>query len=691
MRLTLLKKMLLFILGPAILGLPILTFLASMTASLNLVSAVDDQMLELVEVQASEIDNVVHYLQKVNQTYGALPNIENYARLYATNPISLQAESSRSAANQYLGELLDMYPEISAAYLVGRAGTMIANPDTQFIGTDISDYPSIISALAGKSDIEVRVSRTSGKLGTYLTAPVVDNGTQEVLGALVFRLNLDSLYDKTVGRIDLENNMVSYVYDSDFRIVMDMHDEHVGRKDGNLSYLQDMKKAPLGLVRINTDEKKSVAHYALIPSLDWYIVLDTPVEDRIAPSERLFFEIGRIALFIIIVMSAIIIYVARGIAIALREGAEIATFVAAGNLKLTDEHIKHITKLAAQKNEIGDLALGLGVMIQNLEKMVKSSEEATNEAKAAVAVAEQAKHEADEAAALAAQARREGLLDAAKQLEGVVNVVASASEKLTQQIELSSRSVSDQAERIADTASAMEQMNSTVLEVARNSGESAQISENTRQKALAGAQITEKCKNSILVVQEESLKVRNNMNALAEHAQSINTVMGVITDIADQTNLLALNAAIEAARAGEAGRGFAVVADEVRKLAEKTITSTTDVANAISAIQTSTENNVKQVDVAVQGIEEATALATQSGEALRDILEMADLSAAGVRTIATASEEQSVTVREVTSSIEQINDIATDTNNAMVEAADAVTELSAQTQELSNIIDQLKQ
>ncbi len=284
----------------------------------------------------------------------------------------------------------------------------------------------------------------------------------------------------------------------------------------------------------------------------------------------------------------------------------------------------------------------------------------------------------------------DGRHQAAYQLESIVNNVASASVHLTSQIDISAHGAETAAMRMTETATAMDEMNGTVLEVARNSNHSAELAESTKQKANEGASIAKKSEDTMIRLRDESLAVRVSMGELAEHAQSISAVMSVISDIADQTNLLALNAAIEAARAGEAGRGFAVVADEVRKLAEKTMTSTSDVSKAILAIQQSTEVNVRQIDATVKSIEEATGLAIASGESLSGILEMAEESADGIRAIATASEQQSATSDEIAQSISDVSNIVIETTAAMTEATQAVNLLSEQAKQLSELIEELK-
>ncbi|MDR1857746.1 MAG: methyl-accepting chemotaxis protein, partial [Desulfovibrio sp.] len=177
---------------------------------------------------------------------------------------------------------------------------------------------------------------------------------------------------------------------------------------------------------------------------------------------------------------------------------------------------------------------------------------------------------------------------------------------------------------------------------------------------------------------------------LGKQAEAIGGVMGVISDIADQTNLLALNAAIEAARAGEAGRGFAVVADEVRKLAEKTMSATQEVGSSIGAIQQSAKANMEAVAGAVHNVEEATTLANRSGDALKEIVDMSATNAAVVTSIATAAEEQSATSEEIAKALEEINRIVGETTDGMVQSSQAVQDLSKMAQELNSVMVKLR-
>ena len=333
----------------------------------------------------------------------------------------------------------------------------------------------------------------------------------------------------------------------------------------------------------------------------------------------------------------------------------------------------------------GSIVEMVNALKTHIENAQRESENAREQSRKAQEAMQQA-----EAASREAQSKTEAMLVAADKLEQVGGVVSSASTELSAQIEQSDRGAAESATRLSEAATAMNEMNATVQEVARNAGSASNASAETKQKAEAGAQVVAKAVRSIDQVHQMSLELKDDMTQLNEHAQDITRIMGVISDIADQTNLLALNAAIEAARAGDAGRGFAVVADEVRKLAEKTMASTNDVGNAIKAIQESTAKSMTGVDNAVERIGEATELASQSGAALEEIVATVEATADQVNAIATASEEQSAASEEINQSIVQVNDMARQTAEAMAEAAKAVSDLAAQAQGLTDLIQELK-
>ena len=278
----------------------------------------------------------------------------------------------------------------------------------------------------------------------------------------------------------------------------------------------------------------------------------------------------------------------------------------------------------------------------------------------------------------------------AEQASTISNRLAVASEELSAQVEHVSRGAEQQRSRVESTATAMTEMNSTVLDVAKNAIRGAEQSEMARNKASDGAALVNNVVRAINQVNQVASLLQANMEDLGAQAERIGGVMNVISDIADQTNLLALNAAIEAARAGEAGRGFAVVADEVRKLAEKTMEATHEVGANISAIQKSAKTNIEEVDKAAKAISDATELAASSGHALKEIVSLSTDNSAIVTSIASAAEEQSATSAEIHQAIDEISKIVAETSEGMTQSATAVSELSNLAQELNRIMSELR-
>ncbi len=284
----------------------------------------------------------------------------------------------------------------------------------------------------------------------------------------------------------------------------------------------------------------------------------------------------------------------------------------------------------------------------------------------------------------------DAILTMSSQANEIATRVASTATELRAQIEQSEQAAIESQRQIESTSTAMNEMNNTVVDVARSAGNASSVANDARTRADDGSQIVETVVKSIAGVDKQAKKLKQDMLQLGADAESINTIMNVISDIADQTNLLALNAAIEAARAGEAGRGFAVVADEVRKLAEKTMSATVEVGNAIKGVQASVETNMANVDVSVENIAEATNQAHLAGTSLKEILSLVDKSADQIRSIATAAEEQSATSEEISNTLITVTSNADTMTHNMSEATVAVNDLAEQASRLNQLIIQLK-
>jgi len=287
------------------------------------------------------------------------------------------------------------------------------------------------------------------------------------------------------------------------------------------------------------------------------------------------------------------------------------------------------------------------------------------------------------------QENQEKLLQVARDIDAFTQHVAAASEELAAQIEEASRGTENQRDRTASTATAMEQMNATVLEVARHAGEAASGSRAVQEKSAHGAAVVAQVVEAMGRVNTMSTELSTEINELGRQAADISSIINVIQDIADQTNLLALNAAIEAARAGEAGRGFAVVADEVRKLAERTMAATAEVTGSIQNITSTVDKNVRSVAQAVAGIEASNRLAVQAGESLGEILEIAGKAVDQITSIATAAEEQSATSEEINRSVDEINAIASETAQGMNQSAQAISDLARQVSDLKELVTRM--
>jgi methyl-accepting chemotaxis protein len=275
------------------------------------------------------------------------------------------------------------------------------------------------------------------------------------------------------------------------------------------------------------------------------------------------------------------------------------------------------------------------------------------------------------------------VVDATQATSSAASQISSSSEELASGAqELSSQ--------VHEIASAIEQMTSTIIQTSKSTNRTAENSKHSVEVAQRGGEVILQTVDGITKIAEVVSKASDIIQELGKNSQQIGDIVQVIDEIADQTNLLALNAAIEAARAGEQGRGFAVVADEVRKLAERTTKATKEIAQMIRKIQTDTKNAVESVNQGAIVVEEGKKLASKAGQSLKEIISSANEVVDLANQVASASEEQSSTAEQISKNIESISHVTNESASGIQQIARSADDLNRLTEKLSNLVSQFK-
>jgi len=275
-------------------------------------------------------------------------------------------------------------------------------------------------------------------------------------------------------------------------------------------------------------------------------------------------------------------------------------------------------------------------------------------------------------------------------IAGTAEHVASASEEIAASATQTANGSEAQKDQVHQVATAMQEMSATVHEVSDNSNKAADSARQASETARQGGAIVEDTLARMRDIAGSVRDTAQKVQELGSRSDQIGKIVGVIDDIADQTNLLALNAAIEAARAGEQGRGFAVVADEVRKLAERTTKATKEIAEMIEQVQSETRVAVEKMQSGTQQVERGVEVTAKAGDALKQIIGQTERVGEMVTHIATAATEQSSATEQVSSNMEQINRLVAESAEGAQQSAKACEQLSTLALELQNLVSRFQ-
>ncbi|MBI5969598.1 MAG: HAMP domain-containing protein [Deltaproteobacteria bacterium] len=277
-----------------------------------------------------------------------------------------------------------------------------------------------------------------------------------------------------------------------------------------------------------------------------------------------------------------------------------------------------------------------------------------------------------------------------REIHSSTEALASSSEQLSASATQIAGGSKNQGMKAAQVSTASQEMSATIIEVAKNVSSAADAAREASAVAVKGGSIVTKTIESMSGIASTAKESSAIISALGSRSKDIGNIIGVIDDIADQTNLLALNAAIEAARAGEQGRGFAVVADEVRKLAEKTMMATKEISAVIKTMQNETDRAITSVKNEVDAVASGVNLAKDAGAALGDIVSKVDVVTQMVHQITTAMEEQSAVTEQITGDIESVAGVINETTESSEQIANASEEMARLAVRLKSKVEEFK-
>lgn len=367
--------------------------------------------------------------------------------------------------------------------------------------------------------------------------------------------------------------------------------------------------------------------------------MDARIQEARAGAAKIRISIAIIALIAAVTAIILSIVITRSITIPLGGLVSLATTIATGDLS------REVTVTSA--DETGQLMATMKTMTENLRNMI------------------------GEVTTTSVQ-----VTSAANELHTISESIAGGAEE-----------VAVQSNTIA---TAGEEMSATSGDIAQNCQRAAEGAQRASQSASDGAAVVDRTVAVMGQIAEKVQATARTVANLGARSDQIGTIIGTIEDIADQTNLLALNAAIEAARAGEQGRGFAVVADEVRALAERTTRATREIGEMIKAIQSETKDAVGAMQQGVRQVESGTEEAARSGAALREILGQINEVAMQVSQIATAAEEQTATTSEISANMYKITEVVHQTSQGAGESAARAAQLSGYAADLQGLVHRFK-
>jgi methyl-accepting chemotaxis protein len=484
-----------------------------------------------------------------------------------------------------------------------------------------------------------------------------------------------------------------YIYAIDSKGVLQIHPAKEGADLSKYDFIKEMiAKGPalsegeIGWITYpwmnkelgDTKEREKGVAYAYFKDWDWVIGVGSYLDEFNAPAVAVRNAIIYLGVGFVLLSLVVAFFMSRSITRPVAQLVGVAEAVAVGDVS------KQVDVRTG--DEIGVLASAFRHMIEYLNYVADAAKRIANND---LTVTIEPKSEKD-VLGHSFKTMATNLMSVMRELNDNSSQVVTAATEIASSSEEMARGAQQQSSQTAQVSAAVEEMTATIVESSRNASEAAGQAKEAADAATQGRQVvaqTMEGMNRIAQVVHESAKT---IEQLSKSSDQIGEIIGVIDDIADQTNLLALNAAIEAARAGEQGRGFAVVADEVRKLAERTTKATKEISDMIRSIQSETKGAVTSMEQGIKEVEGGRVMASQAGESLGAILGYAQRVREMIQQVAAAGEQQSAAAEQIARSIEGIAQVTKQSTLGAEQSASAAEELNHQAEGLKQMVGRFR-
>lgn len=624
-------------------------------------------IVSLVLVSVAVVASVVYVQYRASYSQAAMNSLQGTGDMNARSFMEwlgarqdemrylASLDAATSMDRERLNHLLERIAAAQGAYdtifVVGADGrgvvgvaydgrTRVLSPD-EAQAFDVHDRAWFQQAIGGADTFSRPViSRATGSRVSTVALPIRRGG--EVIGVMRGAVDLDTILQSIDG-LGVGGQAEIYLVDREGTAVTPTSSVNDLDTPLDTQAANAIREGHSGVGRyLNAAGTDVVGSYSDIPLLGWGLVLETDAGEALAEVSRVFWTILLITFVVVLVALGVSLLVARSVTRRLggepEYAATVVRQVADGNLGVTVER---------RSGDDSSLLASIADMQESLRRMIG------------------------------------GIVDSSDQ-------VASAATELSQVNEETESGVRSQNAQITEAATAMTEMTATVEEVARNTQSAADAAARASEEAESGRAVVSDTVGAIQKLVDELNQATGVMDSLKADSDSIGGVLQVIRNVSEQTNLLALNAAIEAARAGEHGRGFAVVADEVRTLASQTQKSTEEIQSMIERLQSRADDAVRVMRQSREGVERTASDAGAAGESLERISQAVVNINDMVQQIAGATEEQSATAQEINRNIHAVNDIAEQSAMSVNQSTEASESLARLAEELRGLVKRFR-